>query len=136
MEQLREWPIKASLFNGDNIAGPVPMLFANNVDEASSALSSNPEKAFMDLQRIFCKFYIPENIPASAAMAKLANPRASEVAFPFRRTGYTPATGPTPKRARTNEGPPSPVTGPSTEFDITGGVTIQHRYSFHPDRME
>ncbi len=119
--QLREWPIKATLFDGDDIADPVPVLFANNVDEASSALSSNPDKAFKDLQRIFSKFCIPENIPASAAMAQLANPRASEVAFPFQRTGYTPAMGPTPKRSRTNEAPLSPMAGPSTDYDTTGG---------------
>jgi hypothetical protein len=120
--QLREWPIRASLFDGDDVAGPVRVLFASNTEEATSALSSNPEKAFKDLQRIFCKFFIPENIPASAAMAQLANPRASEVAFPFRRSGYTPVTGPTPKRARTTEAPPSPVAGPSTEYDTTGRV--------------
>jgi hypothetical protein len=121
--QLCEWPIKANLFDGDDVAGPVPLLFATNVDEASSALVSNPDKAFKDLQRIYSKFFIPENIPESAVMAQLANPRASEVAFPFRRTAFSPAKEPSPKRARATEASPSPVAGPSSEYNTTGDIT-------------
>ncbi len=73
---LREWPIKANMFDREDVAGPVPLLFATNVDDATAAVTANPDKAFKDLQRIYSKFFMPENIPASAAMAQLANPRA------------------------------------------------------------
>jgi hypothetical protein len=114
---LGEWPIKANMFDGDDIAGPVPLLFATNVDDATTAVTANPDKAFKDLQRIYSKFFMPENIPASAAMAQLANPRASEVAFPFRRTTYAPPQEPAHKKARHNEGPPTTEAGPSAEYN-------------------
>jgi hypothetical protein len=87
---LREWSTKANMFNRDDIAGPVPLLFATNVDNATAAMTANPDKAFKDLQRIYSKFFMQDNVPASAAMAQLSNPRASEVAFPFRRMAYAP----------------------------------------------
>jgi hypothetical protein len=114
---LREWPIKANMFDGDDVAGPVPLLFATNVDDGTTAVTANPDKAFKDLQRIYSKFFMPENIPASAAMAQLANPRASEVAFSFRRTSFAPPQEPAHKRARHNEGPPTPEAGPSAEYN-------------------
>ncbi len=119
---LREWLIKANMYDGDDVAGPVPLLFATNVDDATTAVTANPDKAFKDLQRIYSKFFMPENIPASAAMAQLANPRASEVAFPFRRTAYTPPQEP----ARHNGGPPTPEAGPSTENN-TGSCKLRIR---------
>jgi hypothetical protein len=59
-----------------------------------------PQQSLNDLQKIFSKFFVPENIPADAAMAQLANPRAPEVAFPYRRTAYIQDKEPAVKRAR------------------------------------
>jgi hypothetical protein len=114
------------LFDGDVIDGPVPVLFALHPDEAAQALAANPDKAFKDLQRIFAKFYIPENIPASAAMAQVTNPKAPEVAFPYRRKEYVPEPEPPTKRARTSA--PSPTPGPSTAPETTTGRIMQNAY--------
>jgi hypothetical protein len=116
---LQEWPIQATLFDGDVIDGPVPVLFAMHLDEAAQALAANPDKAFKDLQRIFAKFYVPENIPASAAMVQVTNPKAPEVAFPYRRKEYVLEPEPPTKRARTSA--PSPTPGPSTAPETTTG---------------
>ncbi len=70
-------------------------------------LADIPNKAFKDLQQVFSKFLIPENIPAEAAMPQIANPRAPEVAFPYRRTGYAFAKEPLLKRAHVMEKPSS-----------------------------
>jgi hypothetical protein len=110
------------LFDGDVIDGPVPVLFALHPDEAAPVLAANPDKAFKDLQRIFSKFFVPENIPASTAMAQITNPRAPEVAFPYRRKEYIPEPEPPTKRARTSA--PSPTPGPSTAPETTTGRTL------------
>jgi hypothetical protein len=65
------------MFGGDVVEGPLPRLFITNVEEASLALAGNPGKAVKDLQWI-SRFFMSENIPASAATAQLANPRAPE----------------------------------------------------------
>ncbi len=125
---LQEWPIQATLFDGDVIDGPVPVLFALHPDEAAQALAANPDKAFKDLQRIFSKFFVPENIPASTAMAQVTNPRALEVAFPYRRKEYIPEPEPPTKRARTSA--PSPTPGPSTAPETTTGRSLSPERSF------
>ncbi len=76
----------------------MPLLFTTNIEDATAALCRNPNKAFKDLQRIFSKFFVPENIPAYAELAQLANPTAPEVAFPYRRTAYIQDKEPAVKR--------------------------------------
>jgi hypothetical protein len=72
---LQEWHLTTDVFDGDILDGPVPVLFASDVEEASVALTANPGKAFKDLQRILGRFFIPENVPADSAMDFVANPR-------------------------------------------------------------
>ncbi len=107
-------------FDGDVVEGPVPILFAANPEVAVQALTDNPDKAFKDLQRIFSKFFVPENIPAEAAMPQISNPRAPEVAFPFRRPGCT-FKGPPAKHARISE-QPSTAPGTSTAAETMTGT--------------
>jgi hypothetical protein len=76
------------MFDVDVMEGPVPILFAANLEVAAKVLADIPVMAFKDLQWVFSKFLIPENTLAEAAMPQIANPRAPEVAFPYRRTGY------------------------------------------------
>jgi hypothetical protein len=72
---LQEWHLSTEVFDGDVLDGPVPILFATEVEEASASLRANPGKAFKDLQRIMGRFFVPENIPADSAMDFIANPR-------------------------------------------------------------
>ncbi len=74
---LQEWHLSSEVFDGDILDGPVPILFATDVEEASAALTANPGKAFKDLQRILGCFFIPENVPADSAMDFIASPRYS-----------------------------------------------------------
>jgi hypothetical protein len=74
---LQEWHLTSEVFDGDIHDGPVPILFASDVEEATAALSANPGKAFKDLQRILGRFFIPEKVPADYAMDFVANPRYS-----------------------------------------------------------
>jgi hypothetical protein len=73
--QLAEWHLNTDYFDGTTVSGPVPRLFAINPDEARTALQNDPAKAFKDLQRIFTRLFITENIPASKAWSNVGNPR-------------------------------------------------------------
>jgi hypothetical protein len=72
---LQEWHLTTDVFDGDILDGPVPTLFATDVEEATAALTANPGKAYKDIQRILGHFFVPENVPADAAMDFIANPR-------------------------------------------------------------
>ena len=74
---LQEWHLSTEVFDGDILDGPVPTLFATDVEEASAALTTNPGKAFKDIQRILGRFFVPENVPADTAMDFIASPRYS-----------------------------------------------------------
>ncbi len=74
---LQEWHLSTEVFDGDILDGPVPALFATDVEEATAALTANPGKAFKDIQRILGRFFVPENVPADTAMDFIANPRYS-----------------------------------------------------------
>ncbi len=74
---LQEWHLSTEVFDDDILDGPVPALFATDVEEATAALTANPGKAFKDIQRILGRFFVPENVPADTAMDFIANPRCS-----------------------------------------------------------
>ncbi len=72
---LAEWALTTNYFDGVVLDGPVPRYFAANPAEARPALSADDSKAYKDLQRIFSRLFITENIPASDAWAFVGNPR-------------------------------------------------------------
>ena len=72
---LAEWPVITDYFDGASISGPVPRLFAANPGEALQALNGDPAKAFKDLQRIFSRLFVTENIPPAEAWDFVGNPR-------------------------------------------------------------
>jgi hypothetical protein len=78
---LAEWPVTMEYFDGATVSGPVPRLFATNPDEALEALNGDPAKAFKDLQRIFSRLFVTENIPPAEAWDFVGNPR-------YRRPAY------------------------------------------------
>jgi hypothetical protein len=67
---LAEWALTTNYFDG-----PVPRFFAANPTEARAALSADTPKAYKDLQRIFSRLFITENIPACDAWNFVGNPR-------------------------------------------------------------
>jgi hypothetical protein len=72
---LAEWALTTNYFDGAFLDGPVPRFFAANPTEARAALSADASKAYKDLQRIFSRLFITENIPASDAWNFVGNPR-------------------------------------------------------------
>ena len=72
---LAEWPVITDYFDGASISGPVPRLFVANPGEALQALNGDPAKAFKDLQRIFSRLFVTENIPPAEAWDFVGNPR-------------------------------------------------------------
>jgi hypothetical protein len=72
---LAEWALTTNYFDGAVLDGPVPRFFAADPTEARAALSADASKAYKDLQRIFSRLFITENIPASDAWSFVGNPR-------------------------------------------------------------
>jgi hypothetical protein len=63
------------MFDGEQAKGPLPRLFALNPEEAKANLSNDPERAFRDLQRIFSRLGVTENIPAHSSFEMVLTPR-------------------------------------------------------------
>lgn len=72
---LCTWPLEATTFNGDSTAGPVPTLFAEDVEGASEAINSNPARAHADIQRLARVFYMPEILTPTEATQLVKKPR-------------------------------------------------------------
>ncbi len=72
---LAEWSLTADYFDGAILDGPVPRFFAANPTEARAVLSADASKAYKDIQRIYARLFITENIPACDAWAFMGNPR-------------------------------------------------------------
>ncbi len=70
-----EWDAQCDMFDGEQAKGPVPRLFALNPEEAKANLCSDPERAFRDLQRIFTRLGVTENIPAYSSFELVLTPR-------------------------------------------------------------
>ncbi len=72
---LAEWLLTGDFFDGDCLNGPVPRLFALDPDAARAAISSDPSKAFKDLQRIHARIPISEHVTPEEAWKYVGNPR-------------------------------------------------------------
>jgi hypothetical protein len=72
---LAEWALTTNYFDDAVLDSPVPRFFAANPTEARAALSADASKAYKDLQRIFSRLFITENILASDAWNFVGNPR-------------------------------------------------------------
>jgi hypothetical protein len=78
---LAEWALTVDYFDGAVLDGPVPRFFAANPTEVRAALSADASKAYKDLQRIFFRLFITENIPACDAWNFVGNPRQIQSCF-------------------------------------------------------
>jgi hypothetical protein len=72
-----EWPLQTPMIDRDVASSPVPHLFAIFPREAKAAVSLDPAKTFRDLQRIWSKFFLLENLAASKSWDYLNNTRCS-----------------------------------------------------------
>ncbi len=76
---LAEWSLTADYFDGTILDGPVPRFFSAKPTEARAAISADASKAYKDIQRIYSRLFITENIPACDAWAFVGNPRKDNV---------------------------------------------------------
>ncbi len=49
---VKTWYLHGHMFDGDIAAGPVPLLFAANPDEAAASIAAEPAKAHFDLSKV------------------------------------------------------------------------------------
>jgi hypothetical protein len=67
-----------------NIQNNNKLIFMS-IQEARKALKENPARAHQDVVRLVLKIIIPENLPASKALAIVEKPREAEVIQPYKR---------------------------------------------------
>ena len=72
---LSSWNLDATMFEGDQVAGPIMTLFAEDVEATTAAITANPAKAYADYQRIVRAFFMPETVDSSDAEAIVKKPR-------------------------------------------------------------
>lgn len=72
---LKSWPLDATLFDGDLIAGPVPTLFSVDIEGTASAILHNPVRCHSDVSRMTRVFFMPENITTEEAIKLAKKPR-------------------------------------------------------------
>jgi hypothetical protein len=70
-----EWQLTTDYFDGDIFNGPVPRLFAPDPAIAKAAITSDPAKAFKDVQRLHARLFISEHVIADEAWEFVGNPR-------------------------------------------------------------
>ncbi len=98
---VESWPLSASMWDGDVLAGPIPTLFAEDADLSSEAIASDPAKAHGDLAKLYRTFFMPEHVQLPDAVELLRKPRAGAALFCFKRSKYSaPVAPPSPKRRR------------------------------------
>ena len=72
---LNSWPITASIFDGDEAAGPVPSLFCDDPDAAKEAIAASVAKAHHDVQKISRVFFAGETVRLQDCQALLKKAR-------------------------------------------------------------
>ena len=72
---LSSWDLECSLYDGETTAGPVPTLFAEEVEVAKEAITADPSKAHSDYLKIARTFFMPETIGIEDAVAMVKKPR-------------------------------------------------------------
>ncbi len=72
---LAKWPLEATMWDGEEIAGPVPTLFTEDVESATAAITKDVARAHQDLSRISRVFFIPEHMNIAKAALLVKKPR-------------------------------------------------------------
>jgi len=72
---LKSWPLEATLFDGDLLAGLVPTLFSKDVEASLAAIQGDPLKAHWDLNKISKTLFMPESVSIQEAVNIIKKPR-------------------------------------------------------------
>ena len=72
---LKTWPAKATLFDGDQMAGPFPSLFSEDTAASLASIGADLKKSHWDLMRISRLIFMPETITIQEATATIKKPR-------------------------------------------------------------
>ena len=59
---IKSWPLEADLFDGDQLAGPVPSLHSHDPDASLAGITSDPLKSHWNLQKISKSFFMAETV--------------------------------------------------------------------------
>jgi len=72
---VQEWPLEAKMWDGDLLAGPVPVFYADEPATARAAFMADQLKAHADILKIMRTFFMPEIIGLEEAAAIVKKPR-------------------------------------------------------------
>jgi hypothetical protein len=89
---LEEMPIHCELYDGENMAGPVPTLFGSEEDSLLETIKENLTTVHADLQKLARRFFCPEFIHPKEAAAVVAAPREGTAVYRFRRPKFQPSS--------------------------------------------
>ena len=73
--RLGSWLLNSALFEGERTAGPCPLLFSPDIGAAEAAISADPARAHLDLQRIYKIFFCAEDASLKEALSLVKKPR-------------------------------------------------------------
>ena len=80
--RLAYWPLSSDLYDGDVAAGPVPVLFAPNPEEATASLNEDLARSHKDVMKLNKLFGVFEFVNLEAAIAIMKKPRYKELVTP------------------------------------------------------
>jgi len=115
-------PLRADLFNGTLVSGPVPILFASDQDAAFTGLMENASDTLADLHALNSRFFIMEHLSMAEAITYLQGPARKAKG----KRAYPPPGDEVPtKRKRKiaavlSAPPPTPPTPPPRSLSSTG----------------
>jgi hypothetical protein len=72
---LGQWALNTELFDGDEQAGPVPTLFAEDKEGAMEGLIRSSNRAHADIQKLARVFFMPEVVNLDEALSIVKKPR-------------------------------------------------------------
>jgi hypothetical protein len=72
---LQKWPLQAILFDEQVLAGPVPLLFADDQDISRENMLADMGRLHVDINCINRAFFAPEYINLKDALALINAPR-------------------------------------------------------------
>ncbi len=65
---VESWPLTTDMWDGEELAGPVPTLFASDPETACQAIVKDPVKAHADISKLLRVFFTPEHVNLEGAL--------------------------------------------------------------------
>jgi hypothetical protein len=111
---LFRFPVTANYFDGQAAAGPVPIFFSCNPEEAYKQLKDYPHLAHGYLQALCSRILLPEDLTAIESMGYVQGPREGKANSPFLREWNPPRSK--PAKQLPDQHQPGPSTDPAGGF--------------------